>query len=102
MWPVRLVPLAIPLVPSPLLVTWSLCRAAAFDGDTASQLVKSHAASRATEGEADMEAMYLVFAVAALCCLGLLTPLLYAVLAAGGLLARLLHAIMTLIGRGAR
>lgn len=49
-----------------------------------------------------MEAMYLVFAVAALCCLGLLTPLLYAVLAAGGLLARLLYAIMTLIGRGVR
>lgn len=46
-----------------------------------------------------MEAMYLVFAVAALCCLGLLTPLLYAVLAAGGLLARLLHAIMTVFSQ---
>lgn len=51
MWPIRLVPLAIPLVSGPLLVTWSLCRAAAFDGDTASQLVRLHAASRATGGE---------------------------------------------------
>ena len=49
-----------------------------------------------------MEAMYLVFTIAVFCCLGLLTPLLYAVLSAGSLLARLLHAIMTLIGRGAR
>ena len=49
-----------------------------------------------------MEAMYLVFTIAVFCCLGLLTPPLYAVLTAGSLLARLLHAIMTLIGRGAR
>ena len=72
-----------------VFLTWTLCRAAAVGDSISERLSKSRSV---------MEAMCIVFVFAALVCLGLLSPFLYAAAAVLPMAANLLRRLIRLIG----
>lgn len=79
-----------------VFLTWTLCRAAAVGDAISERLSKSR--SPKEEEWSVMEAMCIVFVFAALVCLGLLSPFLYAAAAVLPMAANLLRRLIRLIG----
>lgn len=85
-----------------VFLTWTLCRAAAV-GDSISrgQHLRTAFEEPFSQGRRKwsvMEAMCIVFVFAALVCLGLLSPFLYAAAAVLSMAANLLRRLIRLIG----
>ena len=76
-----------------VFLTWTLCRAAAV-GDS----ITERPFSQGRRKWSVMEAMCIVFVFAALVCLGLLSPFLYAAAAVLPMAANLLRRLIRLIG----
>lgn len=79
-----------------VFLTWTLCRAAAVGDAISERLSKSRSQGRRKWSV--MEAMCIVFVFAALVCLGLLSPFLYAAAAVLPMAANLLRRLIRLIG----
>lgn len=80
-----------------VFLTWTLCRAAAV-GDAISERLSKSRSPKEERKWSVMEAMCIVFVFAALVCLGLLSPFLYAAAAVLPMAANLLRRLIRLIG----
>lgn len=92
-----MVVLIIAVILALVFLTWTLCRAAAV-GDAISERLFEEPFSQGRRKWSVMEAMCIVFVFAALVCLGLLSPFLYAAAAVLPMAANLLRRLIRLIG----